>query len=352
MKLTQNVEFLIKEKPEYYSCKICDSYDCFVNISIGGRGVGKTTNRLNQKIKKSIKERVIDCVKTGQQFILLRRYKTETAKTKDLLSKYIKGGKITTKGLGNSCFKFLVNGVVIGYSIALSIATTFKSVDFDYVTSIIYDEAILKPRGNYKYLKDEVNCLLEFASTVFRDRTNAKIYILGNNLDLFNPYFAYWNIPSFDNIYVDKQRSIFIEMIPDNKKHMEKAEKSPMYKLTIGTSYGDYHYNNALLTNGEYISSEKPKSADLYFRIIVNDITLNIYFCNGGVLYVEYREKIIDDEIAYTFMCDNKPSYYNVKYFKSLGMCKYLIKSFYDKTILYSEEKSGYILSTIIELLI
>lgn len=349
--MKNKIEFLITERKEYFNKKRCDSYNAFINILIGGRGIGKTTNVLAPIIKNCVNKNIINKDKNErEEFIYLRRYKTETMKTKDLLNKYLKGCKIKRIGDGNGCIKYQVNDTIIGYSICLSCASAYKSVDFPYVKNIVYDEAILKPSGNYRYLKDEINALLEFASTIFRNRTNTKLYILGNNLDMFNPYFSYFKIPNFKEEYYDKERGIYICLCKNNKDFENIEKETPLYKLTKGTSYGDYHYNNVLLvSNNNYIIDKKPTESRILYRLRANNNTLNVYLCNELSLFIEVRDKIIDDNITYTIIDNNTINYYCVKLFRTLNYCKLLIKEYYNNDIIYENDKAYAITSNIVE---
>lgn len=354
-KKENKIEFLIKDDKIHYNNNRCNSFNAFINILIGGRGVGKTTNVLAPTIKNCVTKNVIKNGLDGlEEFIYLRRYKTETMKTKQLLNKYIKGAKLSIQGDGNACVKYKVNTINVGYSISLSCANAYKSVDFPYVKTIIYDEAILKPSGNYRYLKDEITALLEFVSTIFRSRTNCKIYILGNNLDVFNPYFSYFNIPTFKKEYYDVERSIYIAMVESNQNYIVKEKETPLYKLTKNTSYGNYHYNNDILVSDQatnYIC-DKPVDNELLFRIGVYRCTLNVYLVGELTLYIEYKDKLISDNITYEIIDINgNVNYYVNKLFRRLNFCKLLIKEFSNRTINYNNTKAITLIENVIECL-
>ena len=117
-------------------------------------------------------------------------------------------------------------------------------------------------KSPYKYLPDEIHAFFELVSTITRTRKNYKIIIIGNNADIFNIYFDYFKVPSFDGIYVDKTRGLYCELSKINPDLLKVEQETPLYKLVNGTPYGEYHYNNKPLTkNFDYkIKLEKGKN--------------------------------------------------------------------------------------------
>ena len=316
----------------------------FLNILLGGRGVGKTTG-LNIK-------NTTDYFNDGSQFIYLRRYKNEIKQftKKRTLNEVFDG--YTYKGDGIGGYNYCVQDDIAGYGIPLSLAPEYKSSSFPRVNKIIYDEAILLRGGNLRYLDDEVIELLEFASTVFRTRTNCKIFILGNNLDMFNPYNEFFKIPLFDHIYVDRERGVYCEKIHDSNELRKVEEKTPLFKLINGTSYGDYHYNNKVITSSPAIIGDKPSNVSLLCRIRVTDETVNMYTFqkdNDINLYFERRYKVIDDDITYNICNGSEINYLDSKNF-NLKILPFLLKYYYKNQCLYSDQRCGDLIKYVIDM--
>ena len=146
----------------YYSLDNLMSRGSLLNFVIGERGVGKSFSSKLFCIK--------DFIKNGNQFIYLRRYKEElslacssffddiqAAGFFDDLHFEVKGDKKLTK--------FLMDGEVIGYGIALSTSNILKSTPFPNVKTIVFDEFILDV-GTYHYLKSEVIKMLDAIETI------------------------------------------------------------------------------------------------------------------------------------------------------------------------------------------
>lgn len=327
----------------YYNCKKPYSYNLYWHMIDGGRGIGKTTTMLIQGCQNAIKNR--------EEFIYLRRYKPEIKNfvTKDSMSKICDG--IIYKGDGAGGYTMVCEDDTVGYCIALSTYRNYKSVNFDKVTLIIFDEAIVKRGGKYLYLNDEVTALLEFVSTVQRTRKNLKVFILGNNEDLFNPYYQYFDIPLYDTIYTDKARGIYCEHAKNNPKLLEMEEQTPLFRLIKGTQYGDYHYKNEVISHAEGDVSEKPNSCILLCRLIVNKQTLNVYtftIKDETHMYVETRPKIINDTKAFPLFDNTRVNYYFVNRFRNTYK-DLVARLYYTDRVHYDNQRTVNIFGWIIE---
>lgn len=326
----------------YYSCRKCYSYDFFMAYIDGGRGIGKTTTFLIQAMQ---------IVNNGGEFIYLRRYKPEIKKfvAKSPLSLIVDG--VSYKGFGEGGYCIFIENKVIGYAIPLSTQQAYKSVNFEKVKLIIYDEAILKPSGTARYLKDEVIEFLEFVSTVQRTRTDLRIVVMGNNVDLFSPYAEFFKLPIYDTIWYDKDRRLYCEHAKNSPKLIEMEKKTGLYGLIKDTAYGAYHYDNKVLDSKSYSIGKKPKDVRLMFRLGVNRQTINIYqyyIGNDSFIYCEGRDKVINDNVTYRLIDEGKVNYVDASAYK-MKVMKYLYRHYFNKRILFSDEKVGSIISWLIE---
>lgn len=333
---------LNNENDIYYNCKYCYSFQMFFNCIDGGRGIGKTTTFLIDGLHQ--------CEK-GKQFIYLRRYKSEIKEFvhKDSLSPIIDG--IVYKGDGNGGYAIVYEDTILGYIIPLSTYRAYKSTSFELVTRIIYDEAIVRQTATYRYLEDEAVSLLEFVSTVFRTRTNGKVILLGNNEDIFNPFFNFFDIPVFVNTYVDKNHGIYCEHAKHSPKLIEKEKQTGLYNLIKDTTYGKYHYDNDVLTTHEYNIGNKPSTAKLLCRFVFNKQTVNVYTVNNTStpqLYFERRDKIIKDNITYVFLEDGKVNYLYIETYRR-KLKAFVYRHWFNKLVMYNDEKCGAIMQWLID---
>lgn len=337
----KNTAVILKPNPIYFNFNRVFSYQNLSTfILIGGRGIGKTTG-VTLKFATNF-------LNKDEQFVYIRRYKTEVQKSKDLFSKVMKN--VTTKGIGSGAFTYNYKKDIMGWAIPLTTATAFKSgVDFSRVTLIVFDEAILKRNGTYRYLNDEIVALFELVSTITRTRKNYKLIIIGNNMDIFNPYFDYFNVPKFDNIYVDKSRGLYCELSKINPELLKLEEETPLYKLTKNTEYGDYHYSNKPLLSTHYQLDIKLNTDTLLCRIVYNGLTFNIYQHIRYTLFIEVKEKIIKDNVSFIIMENNKPNYYYIELFKKSSIYRYITYAYYNNFMYYESDNTGELFSLVIE---
>ena len=168
----------------YYDYDKISSYNATFNMIITNRGYGKTYGAKKRAINKFLKK--------GEQFIYVRRYKSELKKVKDKFFEKIKkefeGHKFEIKG-----FTAYIDDKVAGYLIPLSTSLSEKSNEYPNVTTIIFDEFLID-KAYIRYLDNEVETLLDLVYTVQRERENVRVYLLGNNVTTVNPYFDYFNI--------------------------------------------------------------------------------------------------------------------------------------------------------------
>lgn len=81
---------------------------------------------------------------------------------------------------------------ILGYVTDVNEAERLKGQSFPRVTNIVYEEFIsLSQMG---YIPDETVLFDNIISTIVRDRTNVKIWMLGNTINPYNPYFIKYGI--------------------------------------------------------------------------------------------------------------------------------------------------------------
>ena len=267
------------------------SYKAFFNMLIGNRGGGKTYGFKTWAID--------DYLKTGKQFVWLRRYGTEVDEMRktyfdDIAEKY-PAYKFEIKGSRKSG-KIFIDGKVAGYYFALTTSSIAKSSSYPKVDKIIFDEFLII--GNtYKYLNDEVVLLLELVETIFRDREHDPtaikprgVYLLGNNVTIANPYFLYFNVKPFkQRFYVDKERGIVVEQYT-NKAFIEAKKQSAIGKLTAGTTYAEYSIENKSYLDNDRFIAHKPSKCTFNCAIDYKGKTYGFWLdYKNGNMYVNYQ---------------------------------------------------------------
>lgn len=265
----------------YYNFDKMISYNALLNLVIGERGVGKSYGA-----KKFVAKRFI---KHGEEFVYIRRYKTEikNAMMKDKTSIFFDQIKndpeLKNIKFSNKSDTMYINDKLCGYAIPLSIANILKSSTYENVTTIIFDEFIID-KGTYHYLSNEVIQFFELIETISRLRDNIRIIMLGNAISITNPYFTYLNIDlpynsEFKIIKKDENNNplILLNYIK-NLKYREVKKHSRFGQLINNTKYGEYAINNQFLRDSKAFIKKKTKNCKFYFTLSLNHKLYGVWY--------------------------------------------------------------------------
>lgn len=232
-----------KDKPKFYTLNSILSKNATYNIIIGERSNGKTYGILKYGIETYFK--------TGGQMAIVRRWKEDitgrrasdifTAINVDgVIKKYSNNeyeaityyaGKFYLCNYDDKGKAIYNDNDCIGYCFALSDTEHNKSISYPRIETIFFDEFLTK----HLYLNDEFVLFMNTVSTIVRQRDNVKIFMAGNTVNKFCPYFQEMGL-----------------------KHISKMHQGDIdvYK------YGD----SRLIVAVEYCSSvAKAKKSNFYF---------------------------------------------------------------------------------------
>lgn len=267
----------------WYNYDRINSYNSFFHFILTNRGFGKSYGA---------KKRAIDrFLKYGEQFVYVRRYKTELKKInkyfEDIKEKY-PSHEFEVKGR-----TFYIDGKVAGYAIPLSTSLTEKSNPYPNVCTIIYDEFIID-KGHLRYLENEVEIMLELVFTIVRKRDNLRVYFLANNVSEVNPYFTYFNIrlPEGNIIKTFNEGTIVVEKNTDDV-FMEEMKSTKFGRLVKGTKYADYSIENKSLRDTDTFIERLPLKNCIPLSYITYkgesvqiwlDKKNNYYYCNQKII--------------------------------------------------------------------
>ena len=184
---------------KFYSTQRIDKEGAQYNMIIGERSNGKTYAVLNEKILKNY-------IETGKQGAYVRRWSKDLKRKRGkaifhaivangLVEKYTEG-KYTnvTYGAGGWYLSYydeenrrnVLDDRPFCYSFSLSAQEHDKSASFPGITTICFDEFLT--RG--AYLPDEFVLFMNTISTIVRHRNDVTIYMLGNTVNKYSPYFG------------------------------------------------------------------------------------------------------------------------------------------------------------------
>lgn len=121
---------------------------------------------------------------------------------------------------------------VIGYSMALNISERYKGSQYPKVTTIIFEE-FMSLKG--EYLPNEINLLMNLVSTIARKRNNVNVFMLGNAISKYSPYFEALNLNAnklkIDEIQVKKFKygKTSTTFVIERSKHVVVDDNGDVY---------------------------------------------------------------------------------------------------------------------------
>lgn len=181
---------------KFYSSDKIRKENAQYNIIFGERSNGKTYDALHHGIE--------EYAKTGKQTAYIRRW-SEDFKNKravTLCDGLVYNGEIMrlTEGKWSNVYYYsgrwylckydednirITDPKPFMYAFALTSSEHDKSTSYPDVTTIIYDEFLTRDG----YLPDEFVTFMNVISTIIRFRTDVKIFMLGNTVNQYCPYF-------------------------------------------------------------------------------------------------------------------------------------------------------------------
>lgn len=277
---------------KYYTLNAINRKNATYNLIIGERSNGKTYATLYQAVR--------DYIKTGAQMGYVRRWKEDITgrRAQRLFSALNEDGSISKLSGGNFtgihywAGKFYLctydesgkaiysDQDILAFTFALSDGEHDKSTSFPNIKTIIFDEFLT----NKTYLNDEFICFMNTVSTIVRRREDVKIYMLGNTVNKYCPYFAEMGL---NHIQKMTQGTIDLYKYGDSKltvavEYCNAAEKK---ENRVSNKY--FAFNNPkleMITGGAWELNiyphlpykYKPMNILLTYYIDFND---NIYEC-------------------------------------------------------------------------
>lgn len=188
-----------KKHYNFYDCRhLLKEYpDAYYYMVIGERSNGKTYSALDFCLEQYFTK--------GEQFAYIRRFGEDIRKKQlsNLFSAHIENGRISelSKGewssvdyTGNKFRLVRANddGTAeysedfIGYAFDLNSMEHYKSISFPKITTVVFDEFL----SRQSYLPNEFMLFTNSLSTIIRLRKNVKIFMLGNTVNKYCPYFG------------------------------------------------------------------------------------------------------------------------------------------------------------------
>ena len=294
-----------KKKNQYYSLDRIKKENAVYNMVFGERSNGKTYSVLLEGLENYFKD--------GGQIAIVRRWKEDiigrrasgifsAINENDEVYKYSNGeyqgityqaGKFYLCNYEESGKPVFNENDEFGHTFALSDSEHNKSISYPKVKTILFDEFLTK----HTYLPDEFVLFMNTISTIVRKRTDVKIFMMGNTVNKYSPYFSEMGLN-----HVDKMKQGTIDLYKYGKSG-----------LTVAVEYAENTSNNK--ENNFYFAFNNPKlemitggawELDIYPHAPIKYKPHDIQF----IYFIEFSDKIyqceivVVDDTTFTFIHD------------------------------------------------
>ena len=247
------------------------SYGCPISIACGVRSVGKTYYYKKRCIKRFINN--------GYTWAYLRRYDEQ-------LKKQLQEKGFFSDLIANNEFPhhdIRVNGRIMeikredeknfhtfGEFFALNAFENKKGANDAAMHDIVLDEFI-KSKGMSRYLSNEVDALYDVWETFDRKEDRIKLTMLGNAIDMINPYFLEWGISITEGMpeYTRWHRgTVALQITEGSEEFKKRGDESNIAKVTRGSSYDAMsRYNSFGNLSDDFVVKALPVSAKCMYGL-------------------------------------------------------------------------------------
>lgn len=269
-----------KVELDYYSFNKVLSYNGVYNFVLGARGLGKTYGAKEKVIKNAIHR--------GEQFIYLRRYKTELANRStffDDIAHVFPDYGFRVMGseaqMTREPYEEKPKWETVGYFIALSNAQARKSVAFPRVTYILFDEFIIE-KGAIHYLPKEAEVFNNFYATVDRWKDKTRVLFLANSVSIMNPYFIAYDIKP-DAEFITKYDGFVVVHFADSEMFNSQVLQTKFGRFIAGTDYAEYAVHSVFADNHDFLVARKNAHAKYMCTIETESGEFSVWLDNVNI---------------------------------------------------------------------
>ncbi len=359
------------KKPKYYDISHLtkDYPDALYYVVFGERSNGKTYSALDYALERYFKH--------GEQFAYIRRFGEDVKKKNlsTLFDAHIVNGRILK--LSNMEFnlvdytsnrftpynysedgKILKSKEPIGYAFDLNAMEHHKSTSYPKVTTVIFDE-FLSRQG---YLTNEFVLFMNTLSTIIRDRSNVKIFMIGNTVNKYCPYFAEMGLT-----HVKDQRpgTVDIYTYADTGLSVAVEYCDPMARRGGKSSDVYFAFDNPqlkMITSGSWeiaiyphlVERFRPKDVAFQFFIIFDEAILHCEIVttdNSYFMFVHPKTTPIKDDkkdIVYTNIPSQRWNYRIGLTKLTDNLSRKIMLLINENRVFYSDNETGEVLRNFI----
>jgi len=317
------------DTPKYYSLSGVLGKEADYNIIFGERSNGKTYAALKYGLEQFVKH--------GTQMAYIRRWREDLRgkRAETLFANHTVNGVISelTGGKFNEVF-YISNKWYLSFydaeknkrypderpfcfAFCLSEQEHEKSSSYPNVNTIVFDEFLTR---RY-YLPDEFMLFMNLLSTIIRQRDNVKIFMLGNTVNKYCPYFTEMGLK---HIPVMEQGTIDIYKFGEGGATVAVEYCGNIVKEKVSNKYFCFDNQNLqMITSGKWELAVYPhlprkyKPSDVLFVYYIRfgEVTLqgNIIQVDDEMFtYIHAKTTPIKDEknsLIYSLEMNGRPNY-------------------------------------------
>ncbi len=318
-----------KETVKYYSLKDILAKNADYNVIFGERSNGKTYATLLYGL--------VAYIKTGKQMAYIRRWREDLRgkRAETLFANHVANGVIErlTDGKFNEVFymsnkwflsyyneetkKRVPDDKPFCYGFCLSEQEHEKSSSYPDVTTIVFDEFLTR---RY-YLPDEFMLFMNLLSTIIRQRDDVKVFMLGNTVNRYCPYFTEMGLKQ---VPVMEQGTIDIYKFGEHGATVAVEYCSTIVKQKASNKYFCFDNQNLqMITGGKWElavyphlpTKYKPDNVLFVYYILFGEACLQgniIQVGNELFTYIHQKTtpiKDTDNSLIYSLEMNGKPNY-------------------------------------------
>ena len=316
------------------------SYGKPLLFSLGCRSIGKSTG-IALKL-------LIDFIEKGRQFIYCRRTKDELMLT---AANYFDNAVSILRANGWDIDNVVFSGGVYkmgdricGYAIPLNLQQKYKSSNYSDVWYILYDEFMVMPGSQSRYIggksniSAEVEAMTSLYQTVDRGigrafRNETTIIFVGNAGSFYNPFFITYEIDRYlrpDTKYLSPKDSLYVVEFTRETEATKLIKESYGYLMSTEKTRS-YAYDNrfADLSGDSFIEKNPPGTRTPLCNLIYEGNCYGVFaYWDAGYIYISHKRAEGRPDISLTTV-DHRPNYLMMTSWKGHPVTK-RIKEMYD----------------------
>lgn len=149
-----------------------------------------------------------------------------------------------------------------------------------------------------RYLKEEVNAILELYRTVDRDTGTSYVLVAGNKITRFNPIFSFFDITKWGRGINTYKNGALEIMVYANRANSDTAKQSIFGNLVDGTEYQQYNEGEFLAPLNALIQPWHTRA--LLCKVAHDGRVYGLYSANNGAVFAPLKN---ESKYAVTLVC-------------------------------------------------